>query len=153
MPASNGGTTAPLNLALFPFADSFAIGHFSHIYILDVMNFNDPARASSYSWKVEEVQAGRTPTCSRVILSYTDLGKATITLTLAGSNDAGQIVSETTTLTIGNASPTGKLLTVVVGLSLTAQNLQLTLTRAANAGPVSIVKVRLEGRVETTSYA
>jgi hypothetical protein len=54
---------------------------------------------------------------------------------------------------IGSVAATRKLYTVLVGLELSAMNLQLSISRAANAGPVSIVKVRLEGRVEMTAYA
>jgi hypothetical protein len=157
MPASNGGTNAPLNLLLIPVS---VIGvpfvTRGSMQTFDPTNFNDPSEPSSYFYKVEEVAAGRTPTCSRQIIMYRDLGVATITATLTGYN---QNVSDTTpttnseTFTIGTVAATQKLCTIVRGLSLTAQNLQYSIARGANAGPVSIVKVRLEGRVEMTAYA
>jgi hypothetical protein len=153
MAASNGGTSAPLALFLLPIGASF--------YQFDVTNFNDLNQGSFYFWKVEEVIAGRTATCSRPIITYRDLGVATISVTLSGSvvDQADQTgkaqtdVSVTTPLVIGSIAATQKLYTVLVGLELTAMNLQLSITRAANAGPVSIVKVRLEGQVERTAYA
>jgi len=145
MAASNGGTPAPLNIFLIAVSDSF--------YQFDITNFNDATVPSSYSCKVEDVIAGRTPTCSRVIVSYTDLGVVNVTFTLSGTNDAGALDSISQVVTLGNTIPTGKMLTKVIGLALTAQNLQLSVLRAANAGPLSIVKIRLEGEVETTSYA
>ena len=145
MAASNGGTPAPLNIFLIAVSDSF--------YQFDITNFNDAAVPSSFSWKVEDVIAGRTPTCSRVIVSYTDLGVVNVTFTLSGTNDAGALDSVSQVVLLGNTIPTGKMLTKVIGLALTAQNLQLSVLRAANSGPLSIVKIRLEGEVETTSYA
>jgi hypothetical protein len=149
MAASNGGTPAPLNLFLIPITD-FALGKF---FQFDVTNFNDAAIPSSYSCKVEDVIAGRTPTCSRIIVSYTDLGVVEVTFTLSGTNDAGEVVTESQIVDLGNLVPTNKMLTKIVSLALTAQNLQLSVLRAANAGPLSIVKIRLEGEVETTAYA
>jgi IPT/TIG domain len=152
---SNGGTSAALNLLLFPapFFSEQAIG------FLDTTNFNDQAIGSFYSYKVEEVAAGRTPTCSRQILTYRDIGVATLTATLSGTlspvGDANTptVTSSTESFKIGTAGATGKLFTIVRGLTLTAENLQYTLTRQPAAGPVSIVKTRLEGRVELTAYA
>ena len=149
---SNGGTGGPLNLLLIP-AESFAT---PMIWAFDPTNFNDAAFGSSYSYKVEDVIAGRTPSVGRVIITVRDLGVATITATLSGTDQNTQApVAEpaTATFIIGTAGATGALLTYLPGLELTAQNLQLTISRAPNAGPVCIVKVRLEGRVEMTAYA
>jgi len=62
-------------------------------------------------------------------------------------------VTNSETFTIGTVAATQKLAVALRGLSLTAQNLQYTITRGGDAGPVSITKVRLEGRVELTAYA
>jgi GTPase len=155
MPGSNGGTTAPLNLLLIPVTDNTHIINLNGLmFTFDPTNFNDPGEPSSYSWKVEEVAAGRTPSCTRQILMYRDLGVATITGTLSGYDQNAQAtVSNSETFSIGTVAATQKLCTTVRGLSLTAQNLQYSIVRAANAGPVSIVKLRLEGRVEMTAYA
>ncbi len=96
--------------------------------------------------------AGRTPTISRVIISYRNLGVATITVTLTGTDDSGEVVTSTQEITIGTVGASGRITTILTGIALTAQNLQLTVTRAAGAGPVSITKVRMEGRVEITVY-
>ena len=151
MPASNGGMVAPLNLALYPFTVDNG-GLQVALYYFDPTNFNDPASASYYSWKVEDVIAGRTPTINRVIISYRDLGVAELLINLSGTNDAGKPVISSQTVTIGNAVPSGIILTTVVGMNLTAQNLQLSVVRSAGGGPVSITKVRMEGRVELTVY-
>lgn len=148
MAASNGGTSSPLDLFLIPITD-FVGGKF---YQFNVSDFNDDLKPSSYFWKVEDVLPGRTPTCRRVIVSYTDLGEVTATFTLSGTNDLGQVVSESEEVTLGNTVPTGKMLTKLLGLTLTAQNLQLSVLREEDDGPLSIVKVRLEGTVETTTY-
>lgn len=149
MPASNGGTPKPLNLALYPISTNNQ--HFN-IYTFDPTNFNDPSMSSFYSYKVEDILAGRTGTINRVIISYRDLGPASLIINLSGTNDQQQAVNVTETVTIGNTLPLGIIMTKIVGIALTAQNLQLTLVRPANGGPVSITKVRMEGKVETTTY-
>lgn len=149
---SNGGLAAPLNLLLIP-CQQFST---QEVLEFDTTNFNDNAFGSFYNYKVEEVAPGRTPSCTRQIISFRDLGVATITATLSGYNQNladNPFVSNSETFTIGTAGATQKLGAVVRGLSLTAQNLQYTITRGGGAGPVSITKVRLEGRVEMTAYA
>jgi hypothetical protein len=145
---SNGGFSGSLNLLLIP-AQNY---NTAVIYTLDPTNFNDTFSNSFYNCKVEDVIAGRTPTISRVIISYRDLGVATINVTLSGTNDQGQAVSNTVSVTIGNTVPLGIILTILVGITQSGQNLQLSIERDAGAGPVSITKVRMEGRVETTVY-
>jgi hypothetical protein len=120
--------------------------------------FNDPLASSFYSFKVEDVIQGRTPTISRVIVTYRDLGPVTAVFTLTGTLD-NQVVGglngngSMQTLQIGNQLATGKLMTVVLGITLTAQNIQLTVTRAAGAGPLSIAKVLMCGHCEDQAYA
>lgn len=145
---SNRGYVGPLNMLLIP-AQNFTTAVF---YTLDPTNFNDVSSPSSYSWKVEDVIAGRTPTINRLIVSYRDLGLATVTFTLSGTDDSGNLVSNSTPVAIGTLAASNKIVTKVVGLALTGQNLQLSVLRDANAGPVSITKMRMEGRVETTTY-
>jgi hypothetical protein len=152
-PPSNGGTFAQLNLMLFPLLSQYPGTSNLALYTLDPTNFDDQNVGSYYNWKVEDVIAGRTPTISRVILSYRDLGLATIAVSLFGTNDAGQSVSNSQIVNIGNAVPLNIILTQLIGLELAGQNLQLFISRAPGAGPVSITKVRLEGRVEKTPYA
>lgn len=147
---SNGGSPAQLGLLLIPcqqFVTQEVLG-------LNTGDFNDNASGSFYSYKVEEIAAGRTPSCTRQIIMYRDLGVATITSLLSGYDQNAQApVTNSESFTIGTVAATQKLCTVIRGLSLTAQNLQYTVTRGGGAGPVSIVKVRLEGRVEMTAYA
>jgi hypothetical protein len=147
---SNGGMSAPLGLLLIP-CQQFAT---QEVLAFDLTNFNDNSFGSFYNWKVEEIAAGRTPSCTRQIIIYRDIGVANITATLSGYDQNAQTtVSNSELFTIGTLAATQKLCTVVRGLSLTAQNLQYTVTRTGGAGPVSIVKVGLEGRVEMTAYA
>ncbi len=120
--------------------------------------FNDPVASSFYSFKVEDVAQGRTPTISRVIVTYRDLGLVIAVFMLTGTQD-NQVVGGLTgsgsmqTVQMGNQSATGKLMTKFVDISLTAQNIQLTVVRAAGAGPLSIAKVLMCGRVELGEYA
>lgn len=147
---SNGGTGAPLGLLLIP-CQQFVT---QEILAFSTGNFNDNAFGSFYSWKVEEIAPGRTPSCTRQILIYRDLGQATITAMLSGYDQNAQAtVTNSETFVIGTVGATQKLCTAIRGMSLTAQNLQYTITRGGGAGPVSLTKVRLEGRVEMTAYA
>jgi len=150
---SNGGTGAPIGMLLIPcqqFNTQVVLGY-------DTTDFNDLSNQSFYFFKVEEIAQGRTPSCTRQIITYRDLGVATLKATLVGYNqnvsDPASIPSPFEIFTIGSVAATGRLCTIVRGLTLTAQNLQYQLTRDAAAGPVSIIKVRLEGRVELTAYA
>jgi hypothetical protein len=147
--ASNGGMSIPLNLFLIP-AENFS--GLSVIWTFDTTDFNDIAFGSFYSWKVEDVLAGRTPTISRVIISYRDLGVATLTATLTGTDDAANVITSTQDIQIGTVAASGRICSQLVGIALTGQNLQLSVERLANGGPVSITKVRMEGRVEMTVY-
>lgn len=157
MPPSNGGTAAQLNMILLP---ATTPGLNGTIYTFDPTNFNDINSGSFYNWKVEDVIAGRTPTVGRVILSYRDLGVARIMVTLSGvtgpndpnhPNTPVSLVSPLTT--IGTVNATQKICTLILGMTLSAANLQLSVIRSANGGPVSITKARLEGRVDNTALA
>ena len=150
---SNGGIPGPLNLLLIP-CQQFGT---QEVLSFNTFDFNDNSFGSFYNWKVEEIAAGRTPSCTRQIIIFRDLGVVTITATLSGYNQnlgaPSPFVSNSETFVIGTAGATQKLGAVVRGLSLTAQNLQYTITRGGGAGPISITKVRLEGEVELDQYA
>jgi hypothetical protein len=147
MPASNGGMAQQLGLILIP--NSTTIYSF-----LDPTNFNDPNSSSFYDFKVEQVIPGRIPTLGQLILSYRDLGVATILINVTGTNDQGKAVNwGPNSYTIGNAVPLNIILTKVIGVGFSAQNLQVSIIRNANAGPISITGVRLEGHIEKTVYA
>ena len=152
---SNGGLSTPLNILLFPapFFSEQVVG------MLDTTNFNDESNGSFYSYKVEEVIAGATISCTRQLITYRDLGLCTLTATLSGTmSPVGAAntpfgISQSETFVIGTPEITGRLFTIIRGLALTGQDLQYTITRQPNAGPVSIVKTKLLGKVESTPLA
>ncbi len=152
---SNGGMAGPLNLLVIPCQQFGA----QEVQSFNPFDFNDLSFGSFYSWKVEEIAAARMPTCSRQMITYRDLGVAILTASLGGTispvgdDNIPTVSTISETFKIGTAGATGKLFTILRSLELTAQNLQYTITRGAGAGPVSITKVRLEGRVEMTAYA
>lgn len=158
---SNGGVSTTSRLTLYP-EIALANGPFAAgvgFYAFNpAAGYNDLNASSYYSFKVEDVAAGRTPTIGRVIVTYRDLGQVTAVFTLTGTQD-NQVVGGLTgqgsmqTVTLGNLLATGKLMTKFVDIHLTAQNIQLTVTRAAGAGPLSIAKVVMCGRVEAQEYA
>lgn len=157
MPQSTGGVATTSRLTLYPMqnVDTGMVG----FYAFDPAGgFNDLIASSFYNFKVEEVLQGRTPTIGRVIVTYRDLGRVTAVFTLTGTQD-NQVVGGLTgnssmqVVSMGNMLATGKLMTIIVGITLTAQNIQLMITRAAGAGSLSISKVLLCGRVEEQAYA
>lgn len=150
MAQSNGGISQTSRISAYPMT-SVSTGQ-AALYAYDPgLSFNDPSNASTYFYKMEEVAPGKTPTVNSLILIYRDFGIATVTFNLTGTNDDQKVVSATTgPLVIGNLIPTGRIMTRNnIGLTLTAQNLQLSWVRAAGAGSVSIVKVILTGQVES----
>ena len=147
VPPSNGGVLATSKMALFPCFN--ATENQSQFMAFDpTQGFNDMVNPSSYNFKVEEVQPYRTPTVRRVIVSYTDLGQVTVVFTMTGCNDLQQVVSVSKSQVLGNEEPTNGILTQKVDISLTAMNQQLNISRAANAGPLSITKVWIIGEYE-----
>jgi hypothetical protein len=145
---SNGGTQQPLNLFLILGMNFLNPA----IWTLDPTNSDDAGIGGFYFWKVEDVIAGRTPTISRIIVSYRNLGVATFTLTLTGTDDSGNTVLNSTPVTVGTSKASGRICSKVIGLALTGQNLQVSVSRDPGSGPLSITKLRMEGRVETTVY-
>ena len=113
------------------------------------VGFNDPNTGSFYSFKIEDVIPGRYPTVSQALITYRDLGTVNLTFIMTGTNEQQQELTQQTQVSWGNSTPTGRLMTKVQALGFPAcMNVQLTISRAANAGPVSIVKLILCGRVE-----
>ena len=99
VPLSNGGIVAQDLMALFPCYN--AINQVAGFYTFDpTLGFNDPLLESSVDFKVEQPgpdETGgdyRTPTVTRIFLTYTDLGPCTIVGTLTGSNDLQQLTEK-----------------------------------------------------------
>jgi VCBS repeat-containing protein len=114
-------------------------------------NYNDTFDGSSYSYRVEDVVVGAYPTVRRLFVVYKDVGQATITFTVTGTNDNAQVVSNSQTQVIGNTNPTNALMGIFFDIQLAAYMPQVSWSRAAGAGPVCIVSVTLIGEVEEAS--
>lgn len=159
MSQSNGGISQLASIAMMPMQNA-ATGVCA-LYAFDpLFGFNDPVSGSSHTFKIEEIQHGRTPTVKGLILTYRNLGVVTVTFTIAGNNDAGEPSSASLTATIGSVTPTNKLITTVFNsqsvastFPISIMNPQLTMFRAPNAGPLSITKITLYGRVERAEYS
>lgn len=147
--ASNGGIPAPLNLWILPVTGGLFL---SGMLTLDPTDFNDPNSGSNYSWKVEDVMAGRNPTINRLIISYKDLGVVNLTVLISGNDDNQNPVLFQEAISLGTVAAPGTLKTAVFGVNQSGQNLQLTIVRTFNAGPMCITKIRMEGKVEMTTY-
>ena len=144
-PPSNGGVTAFQRIALFPVAQG--------LYAFDPgAGFDDAVDGSSYTYRVEEIAVGRKPTVSRLFVTYLDLGEVTVTFTLVACQDDQTVVTNSATVVLGNATPTGNYLTREVDLPLSGMNMQLSWSRAAGAGPLAIAKIKMTGTVEVEPY-
>jgi len=151
---SNGGISQLASVALMPMQDATtgACG----LYAFDpLFGFNDPVNASVHSYKVEEIMHGRTPTVTRLLVTYRDLGIVRVIFAFTFTDDSGATQSSHIPAELGNAQQTNKLITKMLfpNSAITGQNLQLTINRAANAGPLSIVKITICGKVERQEYA
>lgn len=142
----NGGFAATTRYLFMPTVT--IDGGQTQICVFDPTDFDDPTDNSYYFFRQEDVTAGRQPTVRRVIITYRDLGPASITLTLYATTDSATSVTASTTVSIGNTVPTGILMTKIVELQVTGFRPQLSISRAAGGGPVSIAAVTLIGEIE-----
>jgi len=142
VPGENGGVIGSTYFLFAPVQDQTGNCWFG---FFDFSNFDDPKDSSEYDYRVEDIDSDTVPTVNFVVIDYRDLGKATIQITLTGVNDDGIVVSATQPVTIGNAVPTGKILSARVGISLSAWRPQASWKRSAGAGPVCITRLIMEG--------
>lgn len=148
MAQSLGGVSTTSRLTLFPMQNA-ASGAVAFYAFDPAQGYNDPIAGGYYSFKIEDVLPGRTPTLAQAVVSYRDLGIVNFSFQLTGSNDAQQVITQTVLVTLGNQKPTGRIMTKIIGLNFPAcQNPQLTIMRPVNGGPLSITKLILCGRVE-----
>jgi hypothetical protein len=144
---SNGGVFAMSKAALFPVINS--LDGRCEFMAFDVGAVpDDQNNDSAYTFKVEDVQPFRQPTIRRVLISYLDLGKVTITVTISVTNDDQEVETFPKQVTLGNNPPTNRIMTQKVDIVATGMNQQLSITREAGAGPLSISKVLMVGEVE-----
>ena len=154
VPVSNGGVFAATQLALYP-CTNILTGQ-TEYRTFDPTQFpNDPNLPSFYSWRVEQIGGQyRNPTIRKLLWTFLDLGQVSVIWTLTGVTEQQQVISSSTGIGVGNAVPTLAVMTVEVdifGGVFTGMNLQLSVSRAAGAGPLSILKVAIIGEVEDTS--
>ena len=114
----------------------------------DTTLFNDAADNATYIFKAEDLTADRVPTVRRVIITYIDLGVATLVVNVSGVNDQGILVSGQTVITIGTVAATGVLSTAYADLSVTCYRPQIKLIRNAGAGQIAISHVMATGTIE-----
>jgi hypothetical protein len=140
VPTSFGGVLATRQIALYPVLN--VANNQMEYRTFDVGAVpNDKILPSSYSWRVEQANAYQQYTIRRIIWTFTDLGQVTATWTLTGVNDAQQVISASTALGVGNNPATGRIMTVPVDILLVGLNMQLSVSRNANDGPLSVLSV------------
>jgi hypothetical protein len=140
IPNSNGGVLAQSQAALFP-CFSVYNSRVEYHALAPSQGINDPLASSSYSWRVEQWNPYRQATIKRLLLTFRDLGQVTVTWTITGVNDDQEVISASQVTTFGNTVPTGKLMTIPINMTLTGLNLQVSVFRAANAGPLAIAQL------------
>jgi hypothetical protein len=110
--------------------------------------FDDSADAATYIYKAEDIIADRVPTTRRVIVTYIDIGVATLHVTVNAVNDNGVLVTQQAAITIGTVGASGLLATAYADLAVTGYRPQITLFRAAGGGPIAISHVVATGTIE-----
>jgi len=147
VPSSNGGVFAANQVAIYPCTNTSTGA--TEYRTFDVSQPpNDPIFPSSYAWKVEQFEDYRNPTVTAIIWTFTDLGRVSVTWTLTYVNEDQEVEAKSTSLSVGNLVPTGKIMTVRADILATGMNFQLSVSKAAGAGPLSIVKVKLWAAIE-----
>lgn len=141
----NGGVFGSTFYLLTPVED-IASGR-CYLGYYDPASFNDTMDGSSYTYRSEDIIKDCVATVNRVVLTYRDLGAAKITVSISGTNDNSQVVSASVQVQLGNQVATGALLTRFVDIQLTCFRPQLSLSRAAGAGPVCITGATMRGTV------
>lgn len=142
----NGGVFASEWFLLIP--SKSVVGGLCYLGIYDVTSLDDEKDGSLYNYRIEDIIPDQTPTVNRVILTYRDLGPAKLTVSVTSSNDNGEFIRAATEVQIGNKVPTFGLLTRFVDIQLTGFRPQLSITRKAGDGPLSIVAVTMKGECE-----
>jgi hypothetical protein len=154
VPTSNGGVFASSQLALYP-CTNILTGLTEYRTFDPTQPANDPLLPSSYAWRVEQIGGQyRNPTIRKLLWTFTDLGQVSVTWTITGVTEQQQVISSSTPIGVGNAVPTYATMTVeidIVGGVWTGMNLQLSVSKLAGAGPLSILKVAIIGEVENTT--
>src|SRR5215472_4457993 len=108
MAQSNGGVSTVSRLTLIPM--QAVAGGSTAFYAFDPSaGYDDAQSGGFYSFKIEEVLPGRTPTFGQAIVKYRDLGVATFFLHLSGVNEDQTISTKVVQLQIGNAVPTVRI--------------------------------------------
>jgi hypothetical protein len=142
----NGGFTASTFYLMVPVQTS-DLG-LVYVGIFDVTSFNDPVDSSFYAYRMEDVVTCRVPTVRRVLLVYRDLGLATLTVSISGTDDNNNAVVGTVNVQIGTIAASGAQLTKLIDITVSAFRPQLAWSRAAGGGPISIISATMVGTAE-----
>jgi hypothetical protein len=108
----------------------------------DSSNFNCEENCE-YRFKIEEVEVYRQPTVDKIIIRYRDFGQCTLNCFISGNVLGDSKVSKIVTIVFGGKADK-KIYTTSFDLTCTFEAPQLIITRNADSGPVSIVKVLME---------
>jgi len=114
----------------------------------DETTLNDANDGRQYIFRAEDIIADRVPTVRRVIITYVDLGVAMVTATINGVDDDGTLVTAASTVSIGTAGATGRLLTKLIDVTATCFRPQFTISQGLNAGPLQLSTVMMTGTIE-----
>lgn len=150
VPSLGAGTPGSTNMMLLPLVSTTTGKTFLGTF--DPSSFNDSQQGSTITFKSEDIVPNRVPTVRRVILTYRDLGQATVTASITVTDDNGVVQTYTASPTqIGTPVATGLLLTKFIDIEATGFRPTLSLSRAANGGPLSISTIVMTGTVEKGS--
>jgi hypothetical protein len=145
---SNGGVLAAAKAVFFP---CYSLVDARSVFCtLNPLNgYNDPINGSFYFWRVEQVKPYQQYTIRRIVFTFRDMGQVSVTWTLSAVTDAMEVVTKQNFIGFGNKVPTYREMTIKADLILTGMNMQLSVYRAPNAGPLSLIQVMPVGQMDS----
>lgn len=139
---STGGLFGFNNALIVPFFDTRT--NLSYFVVYDPTDFNCEEDCL-YNFRMESAAPGKEIDVNKIFLEYRDLGpvKFTVIVTATQYNKAKlteKIQSKSVKVSVGSKNPDGKLHSYYVDLKIVGERPQLSIFRAADAGPLSIVR-------------
>ncbi len=142
---STGGLYGQNNVLMAPYYHTLT-GRFCFLYY-DPNDFNCEDDCTYY-FRMEDVQAGRAIDVHKVYFQYRDLGAVKFTTTVTATQydkatKTEKINTQSVSVTWGKGD--GKIHSYFVDLKVVGERPQLSVFRAANAGPLSFIRGLLIG--------
>lgn len=139
--SSTGGISGSLGALLVP----TMLNGKSVICTFDPSNFNTEEDIF-IDFRQEVVKDGKKPTVHRVLIVYRNLGPVTLTVSHTAWTEVG-FVRQSETRTIGYTNADKQIYTALFSYVCTGERPQLHISRLANQGALSILRIMIPGNM------